>query len=153
MKLKNILSAIALIVFVTGCSTTNKNINQQMTADYNNRQKIMKSFNEWKGTKYKYGGTTKKGIDCSAFIGKVYKKQFGLNLPRTTTYLKKEGVKIKKSNLKIGDMVFFRNNKHVGIYVGKGEFIHSSTSKGVIKSNLNTGYYAKNYTQARRIID
>ena len=117
------------------------------------KKEILDNFNKWKGTKYKWGGTTKKGIDCSAFIGKVYKEGFGLDLPRTTADLKYEGKHIKKEDLKVGDMVFFRKNKHVGIYVGNNEFVHSSSSRGVVKASLNDKYYSKSFTQGRRIIN
>lgn len=163
---KKIITILSALFLLTGCvndvvasnSTpkvkkilTNK-ANKVGTSDHLVKREIMEHFSEWKGTKYKWGGDTKKGIDCSAFIGKVYKNGFNIKLPRTTSDLKNEGIKVNKNNLKIGDMVFFRGNKHVGIYIGNNEFIHASSKKGVVKSQMSSGYYAKTYTQARRII-
>lgn len=126
---------------------------QGKLSESHTKQIIDAHFNDWKGTRYVWGGTTKRGVDCSAFIGHVYKDGFGLNLPRTTAYLKHKGRVVSKNDLQIGDMVFFRKNKHVGIYTGNGRFIHASSKKGVIESDLTSGYYAKTFTQARRVVE
>ena len=157
------IAFIIMCLFLTGCSTIqthkpttkNKQNTENVIKIQSNvaKNEIIKNYNKWHGTKYKLGGNNKHGIDCSAFVGKIYKDSFNLNLRRATAELKYEWKKIKKENLKFGDMVFFRKNAHVGIYVGNGEFIHSSTKKGVTKSSLIDGYYATQYTQARRIIN
>lgn len=110
---------------------------------------------EWKGTRYRLGGTSKKGVDCSAFTQLTLRDLFGINIPRTTTDQANTGVKVAKSDLKTGDLVFFKtgrgpNGKHVGIYVDNGQFLHASTKGGVIYSDLNSPYWSKTYWQARR---
>lgn len=115
-------------------------------------KKVHRVYSEWAGTRYRIGGTTKAGIDCSGFVRHTMKQAFRVNLPRSTAEQKTIGRSIKKSELRPGDLVFFRKNHHVGIYIGKGRFVHSSTSRGVITSSLSEKYWAKHYTQARRVM-
>lgn len=112
-------------------------------------------YNQWKGTKYRFGGTTKKGIDCSAFVQKVLQQGFGLDIPRDTISLSKLGTSIKKSELRTGDLVFFRTQitHHVGIYIEDGKFMHASTIAGVTISRLDNAYYKSNYWKAQRIFN
>lgn len=101
------------------------------------------------------GGMSKRGIDCSGFVHLTYKDKLGINIPRTTQLLSKVGSTINPSNLKPGDLIFFRpRNKlrHVGIYIGNGEFIHASSSKGVTKSKLNSPYWTRAYWKTQRIM-
>ena len=79
---------------------------------------------------------------------------FKQKLPRTTKTMMKAGKRIKKTNLHVGDLVFFhptRKYYHVGIYMGKGIFMHASSSKGVMKSKLSLNYWIKSYVTARRV--
>lgn len=115
-------------------------------------QKIHNIYRQWAGTRYRLGGTTKAGIDCSAFVRETMLKAFNLNLPRSTAEQKLVGRAIKKSELRVGDLVFFRNNKHVGVYIGNGKFIHAGSSTGVTTASLSNSYWAKNYTQSRRVL-
>lgn len=107
------------------------------------------------GTPYLYGGTTTKGFDCSGFIQYVF-KQVDIDLPRTTKSQAKEGIKVEKTNLLAGDLVFFNTDgtgiSHAGIYMGNGLFSHSSASKGVRISKLSEDYFAERYVTARRIL-
>ncbi|MCB0460811.1 MAG: NlpC/P60 family protein [Flavobacteriaceae bacterium] len=117
--------------------------------------KLDTQFSIYKGTPYKYGGTTKAGFDCSGYVLTVYEGAFSMPLPRSTEAMMKEGKKVAKSKLKPGDLVFFRPTrryKHVGIYMGNNLFMHSSTSSGVIKSNINNPYWKKKYKFAKRIL-
>ena len=112
-------------------------------------------YSEWKDVRYKMGGTSKSGIDCSGFTQKVYKEKFGVSLPRTTVTQVDLGVEVKKSELIPGDLVFFKTSKtdkHVGVYVGNGEFLHASI-KGIQFTKLDKPFYKKNYWTSRRIID
>lgn len=108
------------------------------------------------GVKYRYGGTTPEGFDCSGFVRYVY-KQLGIELPRSSREMIKIGRKVAKDELRPGDLVFFNTNgksvSHVGIYMGNNKFVHSSTSKGVVYTSLDSEYYAKRYVGARRILD
>jgi lipoprotein Spr len=112
-------------------------------------------YAKWEGVKYKLGGESKNGIDCSAFIQKVFEEKLALEIPRTTTLQSKVGKKINKNQLETGDLVFFHTGrtKHVGIYMEKGKFMHASTSTGVTISDLDNSYFSKNYWKAQRILD
>lgn len=110
---------------------------------------------------YKYGAepwnTNYRYSDCSAFVQLVYNKKHGFNLPRTSRNQAKAGKFVSKSNLKAGDLVFFDTNNdgiinHVGIYIGNGQFIHSSPTNKVGINNLNTGYWKTKYKTARRVL-
>ncbi|WP_082034361.1 C40 family peptidase [Cohnella kolymensis] len=108
------------------------------------------------GIGYDYGGTTKSGFDCSGFTGYVF-KQLGVNLPRTSRDQATRGMKVARDELRPGDLVFFntsgRGISHVGIYVGDGNFAHSSSRKGVTISGLGDSYYSKRFVTARRVMD
>lgn len=111
---------------------------------------------KWWSTPYRYGGTTKKGIDCSAFTGKLYKEVYNTPLPRTASQQFKASKIIPKSQLKDGDLVFFRTNVksgwHVGVYLVDGWFIHSASRQGVKVSNLKDPKYSRIFYRAGRII-
>ena len=117
---------------------------------------------DWLGTRYKFGGVTKSGIDCSAFTKTLYKLVFDTEIPRTAEsqwkVVKTKGKEVDKSNLETGDLVFFRTKTattwHVGVYLDSGYFVHSSNKKqGVIISNLDENKYQSNYLTAGKPID
>ncbi|ROS05785.1 spr peptidase [Sinobacterium caligoides] len=110
---------------------------------------------EWLGVPYRFGGTTRKGIDCSAFVQRTFQERLQLPLPRTTRLQSTQGKQISRNELVPGDLVFFktgRNRRHVGIYMGSGEFLHASSTHGVMRSKLNNSYWRRHYWQARRVI-
>ena len=111
---------------------------------------------EWRGTRYRIGGNSKSGVDCSGFMQITFRDLFGIDLPRMTVDQAKEGTKISKSELRTGDLVFFNtgrgpNGKHVGVYVKNGQFLHASTKGGVIYSDMDSPYWTKTFWQARRL--
>ncbi|KJG09815.1 peptidase P60 [Photobacterium kishitanii] len=111
-------------------------------------------YHSWKGTPYRYGGSSKKGIDCSAFVQVGYSSVYQKLLPRTTLELVKKGKQVKRNTAKEGDLVFFRtgrNTRHVGIYLGNSEFLHASQSKGVMISRLDNPYWKRHFWQIRRL--
>jgi hypothetical protein len=111
-------------------------------------------FEEWKSVKHRMGGLSKKGVDCSGFVQLTFKNQFDVKIPRDTRSQVKFGKTIPKHKLKAGDLVFFKKSRrvrHVGIYLKDNTFIHTSSSKGVMKSSLNKGYWANKYWTAKRI--
>ena len=118
--------------------------------------KIIKDAKKYLGVRYRFGGTTRKGIDCSAFVRAIYKKQ-GKNLPRTSYQQASSGKHVDKKNLKKGDLVFFKGTykrgiSHVGIYLGNDKFIHASSgARKVTISKLSKSYYRRHYAGARRI--
>lgn len=141
---------ILLPLFLLSCGSK-KNITSRVSV----QNKLEIEFQKYKGVPYKYGGTTEKGFDCSGFVNTVYLNAFKIDLPRVTVDMAKYGSSVKESKLKLGDLVFFKPSRkymHVGIYVGNGQFMHSSTSKGVIKSRLDNVYWSKKYRFARRIL-
>ena len=119
------------------------------------KQAFTDFYSEWKDVKYKMGGNSKSGIDCSAFTQKIYKEKFGVELPRTTLTQVNMGEEVKKSDLKPGDLVFFKTSKtdkHVGVYVGNNNFLHASI-RGIQFTSMDKPFYKKNYWTSRRIID
>jgi len=114
------------------------------------------------GTPYRYGGSTRRGIDCSAFVMSVYRAATDIKLPRTSVYQAMEGKKISKSELKRGDLVFFANSargriSHVGIVEnvsesGEVRFIHAASSRGVMVSSLKNSYWWRRFRYAKRIV-
>lgn len=112
-------------------------------------------IDDWLGVKYKYGGTTKNGVDCSGFTNLLYNNVFKKELPRSSSDIAAVAKSVAKKELSEGDFVFFsiRSNKvdHVGIYLANNRFVHASTSKGVIISSLEHPYYAKHFKKGGRI--
>lgn len=109
---------------------------------------------EWWKTRYRYGGSTKKGIDCSALTGILLGSVYGLALPRTAREQFAASEKIKRENLQEGDLVFFNTRggvSHVGVYLANNYFVHASVSDGVTISNLNESYYSKKFIGSGRI--
>ena len=114
------------------------------------------------GTPYRYGGMTRNGIDCSAFVLSVFGSVTGMNLPRVAASQAQEGEKIEKDQLQKGDLVFFSHQgrgriSHVGIVEevspeGDVKFIHAATSRGVMISSLNDSYWGPRYRFAKRVI-
>ncbi len=108
------------------------------------------------GTPYRFGGTTPSGFDCSGFIGYVFNK-VGVDLPRTAAAQYGAGQAVSRSNLEVGDLVFFETYKpgpsHSGIYIGNNQFIHASSSRGISISSVNDPYYwSDRYLGARRVL-
>jgi lipoprotein Spr len=115
---------------------------------------LLGHVDEWYGTRYRLGGTTKAGIDCSAFVQAVYVSAFALTLPRTAREQYKASRIISSTELKEGDLVFFNTRggvSHVGIYLQNNKFIHASTSQGVTVSDMFDPYYMRRYIGAGRI--
>lgn len=110
---------------------------------------------EWLGTRYRFGGESKKGIDCSGFTGVIYENVYKRTLPRDSRSMYKMTRPISKEEMKEGDLVFFRIRRgqvsHVGIYLGDNKFVHSSTSSGVIVSDLREDYYRRYFYKAGRL--
>lgn len=110
-------------------------------------------IDKWWGTKYRFGGTTKKGIDCSSFTGQLMGTVFGFSLPRTAREQFAKCLKIAKDALSEGDLVFFNTRggvSHVGVYLGEGHFVHSCSSKGVTISSLEDSYYKQRFIAGGR---
>jgi len=117
---------------------------------------LYRFIDEWYGVKYRMGGTTKKGVDCSAFVQQLYQYVFGYDLLRTACLQFSEAKKIDKDDLKEGDLVFFRVGtsriSHVGVYLRNNFFVHSASSKGVSIANLGNAYWSKYFAGGGRIM-
>lgn len=112
---------------------------------------------EWWGTPYRLGGSTRTGIDCSAFVQTLMLGVFSLQLPRTSREQKTYAQQIDDKERKEGDLVFFSNSRsgvitHVGIYLHNNKFVHASTSNGVIISDLTDDYWSKRYRGSGRVM-
>lgn len=119
---------------------------------------LYRFIDEWYGVKYRMGGTSKKGIDCSAFVQTLYQYVFGFNLLRTAGLQFGESQYIKSiSDLREGDLVFFRINtsriSHVGVYLKNNFFVHSASSKGVSIANLTNDYWHKYFAGGGRVLN
>ena len=117
---------------------------------------IVATAKQYMGAPYVYGGMSPSGFDCSGFVNYVY-KLCGYSMSRVASSIyNNNGTYVEKANLQLGDLVFFASNSssigHVGIYIGNGQFIHSSSGAGcVVISDLSSSYYLKNYVGAKRI--
>lgn len=118
--------------------------------------RLIEYSKQFLGTRYVYGGSSPNGFDCSGFTQYVF-GQFGIAIPRTADEQATVGTMVDFNNLAPGDLVFFRTLgsytiNHAGIYIGDGEFIHSSSGRGkVMISRIDSGYYYKNFATARRV--
>ncbi|MDQ7212292.1 MULTISPECIES: NlpC/P60 family protein [Serratia] len=143
-------------VFLT-CSAFCMSFSASASSGHNNTQelkKILSHYDRWEGVRYKFGGNSRKGIDCSAYMQRVFQDEFAVSLPRSTGEQMKLGSRVAKSELNTGDLVFFKTSsrqRHVGVYIGEGEFVHASTSMGVTVSSLDNQYWGERYELARRI--
>ncbi len=116
---------------------------------------LRQELDGWMGVPHVLGGTTKKGVDCSALVQRVFADALGIQTPRTTAKQLRTGMSIRRDAMKTGDLVFFRpgqSYRHVGIYLRDGDFAHASSSRGVMISNLSEPYWSRSFIDARRII-
>ncbi|MCD8512752.1 MAG: NlpC/P60 family protein [Nitrincola sp.] len=158
-----IILLVALSLILTGCFSTGRHtqplvakpepIMAPVQSDL--RLVLEEKYEVWAGTPYRLGGTDKSGIDCSGFVQTIFTDAFDFQLPRSTSEQVNIGVPVQRHSLEPLDLVFFKTGRtqHVGIYLGDGEFLHASTSRGVIISKLDNPYWKRNYWTARRPLD
>ena len=118
-------------------------------------QTLQQQYQEWKQVPYQWGGQSKAGLDCSALVQFTFAEYFNLELPRTTEEQSIEGRKVKRENLRAGDLVFFKTDwrtRHVGVMLNEGEFLHVSESQGVTITPLALDWWSERYWMARRIL-
>ena len=118
------------------------------------KQVLYDQFDQWRAVRYKSGGMSRDGVDCSGFVYLTFNSRLGIELPRSTDLQVTQGKTIPQRDLVPGDLVFFKTGKatrHVGIYLEDGKFLHASTEKGVMISRLTESYWAKAYWKSIRI--
>ena len=146
---------ILLCVFLSGCSikqSGSKPIYSRSDEDMSRR--LRAEVRQWEGTPYRFGGTSRYGIDCSGFAMTLYKEAIGIQLPRTTKFQAQMGEAIPLKRLRVGDLVFFvqpDKKLHSGVYLGSDEFAHASTIKGVTVSKITDPFWKQSFWKARRV--
>ena len=118
--------------------------------------KLFQFVYDWIGTPYRFGGSSRKGIDCSAFTQELYSEVFKIDIERNSRDIFSMVSPVKKQDLKEGDLVFFkihsRRISHVGIYLGNGRFAHASL-RGVAINSLDDSYYRKYFYRGGRMLE
>jgi lipoprotein Spr len=117
---------------------------------------LFRLIEEWYGTRYVYGGATRKGIDCSALMQVFFTSLYGIALPRTARAQYDQCQQISRTELREGDLLFFNTTggvSHVGMYLANNKFVHSSSSNGVTISDMFDPYYASRMIGAGRVPD
>lgn len=172
IRKNNIGLAIVLlfIILLSSCRSSSKvlynpkevaYLSSQLKVPISNDDQNMALYVEasrWLNVPYRYGGTSRKGIDCSALTGILFRTVYDKSLERSSAGIAEKDVKkISKKDLRTGDLVFFATGKsrkkvsHVGVMLSDKHFIHASTSRGVIVSHLDESYYKRNFVKAGRV--
>jgi len=166
--MKKLILLLFLTTFLISCgssrkttTTTTKVEKPSKKSNSKKTEAVVKYAKTFNGTKYKFGGTTKKGMDCSGLVYTSYKKE-GITMPRVSRDMATKGKRISISKINKGDLLFFKTNKnkktinHVGLVVenkrGEVFFIHATSSLGVIISSLEERYWKNSFIEVRRII-
>jgi murein DD-endopeptidase / murein LD-carboxypeptidase len=122
-----------------------------------NIQHLFTDVRQYLGIRYRFGGDSPSGFDCSGFVRFMFSKELNVDLPHSSSEMSTMGTKVDRSELRPGDLVFFTNGKnrisHVGIFIGNDTFVHSSLSKGITRDTLNESYYSKRFATGVRILD
>lgn len=163
---KAVLLAL-LILFLASCGSSRKTTetvvigSSTTTASSKKITKVVEHARSFTGTRYKFGGTDKRGMDCSGLVYVSF-KEYNIALPRISRQMATKGIRLKLSETTEGDLVFFKTSKnrktinHVGLVVenrrGEIKFIHSTSSEGVIVSSLDEKYWKNAFVEVRRVI-
>ena len=156
---------LLIVLFLVSCSNNDKEdinnlINRKQpkfkkssSSSITEKERLYSSYKKWEGTPYLWGGETRLGIDCSAFMQRVFEEVYDFEIPRTTTEQMLEGRNPGYMNRQLGDLIFFKTGPdtfHVGVYYQNDNFFHSSSTFGVTMSNLNEEFWKKTYLKIRR---
>lgn len=164
-KLKRLATVVLLSVLTVSCSSAPERGGSKKPPEIREapvplsdagatRETLYRQYREWKGVRYRKGGLSKMGVDCSGFVFLTFRDRFGIVLPRKTEDQARRGKRIRQDSLKPGDLVFFKTglfSRHVGIYTGQRTFLHVSSKEGVSMSSLDSRYWARRHWQSRRL--
>lgn len=154
-KIVTCFAVMCTMIILCSCSSQASLQYIDTKSDFLMVKNIEQQYQQWRGTPYRYGGYSVKGIDCSAFVNNFYDQKINMPIPRATVEQVKIGKKVSK--LQAGDLIFFKtgqgeNGLHVGIYYKNGQFLHVSTSRGVEFASLQDSYWKAHYWQAKRVV-
>ena len=154
-KNQQLILLVILSLLLTNCVSSQKALEREYRVNL-----IISNAKSYTGTPYRYGGTTRTGMDCSALLYNSF-NSIDVALPRVSKEQSKVGKKVSFEKLKPGDLVFFSSKKgkrkivHAGLVTKvtseKTQFIHASTKLGVVESNLRSNYYKGIFVKARRV--
>ncbi len=153
--MRNLIFILFLSLITVGCASQ-RSLPVTVTTSPDNPQIVnllYEQYNGWRGVPHKDGGLSKNGVDCSGFVYLTYRQKLNKNVPRTTALKAKSGNRIDTRQMKAGDLVFFKTGfkkRHVGIYLNNGEFMHASSSRGVMISQLSNPYWSDAFWMVRR---
>ena len=157
---KILFLAVLFSLLMSSCSSS-KTVVKTTKKPISKVDRIVANALEYKGVRYRFGGTTKNGIDCSGIVFVAFGDE-NIHLPRVSRDMAKKGRKIAVSKVEKGDLLFFRTSNrrrsinHVGLVVshkkGQIRFVHATTSRGVIVSNLSEKYWKKAFVKATKIL-
>ena len=159
---KNTLFIVLFSLVISSCSSTKKATKAKRTHRKTTAvaDRIVRNAVAYKGTRYKYGGTSKSGMDCSGLVYVAFKKE-GISIHRVSSAMAAKGKNVSLKKVKRGDLLFFRTTRkrkitHVGLVtsVKKGVvyFIHATTKRGVKVSSLSEKYWKKAFVKAKRVL-
>jgi len=153
--MKRIYTWLVIIILLAGCGSAPRHKSSQSGFSRNQKKTIVTTARNYLGSPYRYGGKGDYGFDCSGLVNRVYAEALGIKLPRTTGKLFEFSYQVNSKRARAGDLVFFRIRgariDHVGIMINRYEFIHASTSRGVIISNFKADYYRRCFAGIRRL--
>ena len=151
-----LVAFVSLLVFWGCAAPTLQRLPQAVPpAGTDIEQQLRRAARDWQGTPYRLGGSSTAGVDCSGLVVILFRDLFDLDLPRVTQSLVQSGTAVTDGRFQAGDLLFFQDRgkrRHVGVYLGRGEFVHASQSRGVMISQLHTAYWQPRLWKVRRLL-
>jgi len=138
-------------------ATAGDDVKSRAAKNEGGSHQVVQQALRYTGTRYKFGGTSKRGMDCSGLVSRVWSDLKMKKVPRASAALYNSGKPVRMAELRPGDLVFFKNTykrgiSHVGVYAGKNKFVHAANRRqGVTITRLSDPYYQLHYAGARRL--